>query len=62
MVCKSGTDFREFSVLKIFPGVRSSARLPPDPVDFDNLPPNTLVPGDVSGGAYVMPRYLFIVI
>lgn len=56
IVCKSGCDFREFTALTIYPGVKSSARMSTDIVDYDALPFPTLIPGDRAGGAYLMPK------
>ncbi|XP_055388956.1 protein 5NUC-like [Condylostylus longicornis] len=52
IVCKSGTDFREFSALTIYPGVKTSSRLRSDSATSQHL-----VSGDRSGGAYLMPRF-----
>lgn len=57
LVAKSGTDFREFTCLTIYPGVKSSPRLPKTVVDYNTLPLGHLAPGDRSGGAYMMPKF-----
>lgn len=53
VVVKSGTDFREFTVLTIYPGgmAGEDVKMPPTP------PPPLIVPGDRSGGTLVFPNF-----